>query len=513
MKKCFAYIRVSTVKQGEGVSLEAQRDAIEQYATRNEITITRWFEEKETAAKSGRPVFGAMLRLLRRHQADGVVMHKIDRSARNFADWAKVVDLADIGIDVHFATESLDFRSRGGRLAADIQAVIAADYIRNLREETIKGLTGRLRQGLYPFKAPIGYLDNGKGKPKTIDPVRGPLVRQIFDLYAAGGHSFLSLQAEMKRRGLANRRGRALTKGGIEKVLRNPFYFGLLRIGTTGDTYPGVHEPLITSSLFESVQAVRLGKAGKKVTRHRFAYRGLFRCASCGMTMTAERQRGHVYYRCHRTDCPTRCVREEVITEAVVAALSQARFDEAVIAQLALGAERFARIGRERTGALRLRLNQVDARLQRLADTFIDEMIDPRTYQSRRETLLTERIRIEEDIRNEEAADRQAINPQRFFEHINTLPNLFISADPEERREIVEIATSNRVIGLKNVCLEPANWLADIQKVASAYIGDPYRPTFRRHPQSSDNQITTLMDTFRSDGFVRISKVLNRYLY
>ena len=92
-----------------------------------------------------------MIAALRKGQADGLVIHKIDRSARNFGDWAKIGELADAGIDVHFATESLDFRSRGGRLSADIQAVIAADYIRNLREETIKGINGRLKQGLYPF--------------------------------------------------------------------------------------------------------------------------------------------------------------------------------------------------------------------------------------------------------------------------------------------------------------------------------------------------------------------------
>jgi hypothetical protein len=53
-KKCFGYVRVSTVKQGEGVSLEAQRDAIVAFAARSDITIIKWFEEKVTAAKSGR---------------------------------------------------------------------------------------------------------------------------------------------------------------------------------------------------------------------------------------------------------------------------------------------------------------------------------------------------------------------------------------------------------------------------------------------------------------------------
>jgi hypothetical protein len=35
--------------------------------------------------------------------------------------------------------------------------------IRNLREETLKGIQGRLRQGLFPFSAPIGYVNNGGG--------------------------------------------------------------------------------------------------------------------------------------------------------------------------------------------------------------------------------------------------------------------------------------------------------------------------------------------------------------
>ena len=88
MKSCFGYVRVSTLKQGEGVSLEAQKDAILAYATRNTIAISRWFEEKETAAKAGRPVFGQMLKLLNKRVVDGVVLHRPDRAARNFADWA-----------------------------------------------------------------------------------------------------------------------------------------------------------------------------------------------------------------------------------------------------------------------------------------------------------------------------------------------------------------------------------------------------------------------------------------
>src|SRR4029077_1111064 len=104
---------------------------------------------------------------------------------------------ADANVAVHFVSESLDLRSTGSRLAADVQAVVAAHYVRNLREETRKGFYGRLKQGVYPLQAPVGYLDKGGGKPKEIDSVNGPLVSTAFELYATGRYTLMTLREEM----------------------------------------------------------------------------------------------------------------------------------------------------------------------------------------------------------------------------------------------------------------------------------------------------------------------------
>src|SRR4051812_29203581 len=174
MKRYASYVRVSSVRQGEqGVSLVQQTAAIKRYAEQHNLVIAHSFEEQETAAKRGRPIFEHMLRLLRDGRLAGVIIHKIDRSARNLKDWSDLGELIDQGVEVFFANESLDLNTRGGRLSADIQAVVAADYIRNLREEALKGINGRLKQGLYPRPAPLGYLDQGPGKVKIIDPMKG----------------------------------------------------------------------------------------------------------------------------------------------------------------------------------------------------------------------------------------------------------------------------------------------------------------------------------------------------
>jgi site-specific DNA recombinase len=212
------------------------------------------------AAKRGRPVFSRMFSLLRQGKASGVVIHKIDRSARNLRDWADLGQLIDGGIEIHFAHESLDLYSRGGRLSVDIQAVIAADYIRNLRQETKKGFYGRLKQGIYPLPAPVGYLDQGKGKAKALDPVTAPLVRRAFDLYARGNWGLVALSDEMPRLGFKTKRGGKVVKNKLSTILNNPFYVGLIRIKRTGEMFRGAHEPLVSKALFDRVHLVLSGK-------------------------------------------------------------------------------------------------------------------------------------------------------------------------------------------------------------------------------------------------------------
>ncbi len=67
MKRYFAYVRVSTARQSEGVSLLEQRSAIERYAGQHHLAICQWYMEIETAAKRGRPVFRSMLRQIEDH--------------------------------------------------------------------------------------------------------------------------------------------------------------------------------------------------------------------------------------------------------------------------------------------------------------------------------------------------------------------------------------------------------------------------------------------------------------
>jgi site-specific DNA recombinase len=481
MKPCFGYIRVSTQKQGEGVSLEAQKDAITAFASRSNLTVTKWFEEKETAAKSGRPVFTEMLKLLERGKAQGLIIHKIDRSARNLKDWAIIGDLSDAGVDVYFATESLDFRSRGGRLTADIQAVIASDFIRNLREETKKGIHGRLKQGLYPSGAPLGYINNGKGQAKTPDPIKAPLIKELFKLYGSGQYSLRTVRIEINQRGLRSTNGRPLALTSIEQILNNPFYCGIIKIKRTGTRFDGIHEPLISVSLFNRVQDIKAGRCGKKLTRHNHTYVGLFRCGLCDRPMSPERQKGHVYYRCQKPSCPTKTVRQEVLEAATTQAFEMLQIgdDEALaLARLWDEDNPTLEMGEQRQ-SLELRISDETRRLERLTDLMVDGNIDKQAYQTRQSATLMRLAELREKLVNLPDEAKIETDRQEIIELMKNLVQLHGLANAQEKRILLENCFSNRIVVGKNVELEPYNWLRKAKIGAGVHSGAPDRYTYR----------------------------------
>ena len=388
-----------------------------------------------------------------------MIIHKIDRSARNLRDWALFSELPDIGVNVYVATESLDFNSRGGRLTADIQAVIAADYIRNLREECVKGIRGRLKQGLYPFKAPLGYLDHGKGQPKTICPKTGPLVRLAFEFYASRQYSYLPLLEELHQRGLRNSRGGRLTLNGLSKILQNQFYIGLMHIKSTGQTYKGVHEPLISIATWRAVQDIRENRSGPKITKHNHLFQGLFQCDKCGDPMVPELQKGRVYYRCKRTTCPTMTIREDVLEASIRSELKRLELSGKAYAKTANQTPlETVKLDEQRDG-LTLQVKCEQRRLDRLQDLLLDEVIDRQSYNRKRGEIQLRLSELSQQLAGLPDVEGLKRLQSKLAELQNNLVFLYENATRAEKRCIVENVWPNRSISGKKPVFKPDSWL------------------------------------------------------
>lgn len=497
MKPYFGYIRVSDKKQEKGVSLEAQKTDIERFAAQRGFHIVAWFVEVQTAAKAGRGKFSQMLARLEKGEAQGVIIHKIDRGARNLGDWNNLSSLFDRGIDVQFAHEPIDLNTRGGRLSADILAVVAADFIRNNKQEARKGFYGRLQQGIYPLPAPIGYLDKGAGMPKVPDPVRAPLVKLAFDLYASNMYGLLELRKEMKARGLRSINGKVMSLNAISWMLHNPFYIGLIHIKRTGQTFPGKHTPLVTKATFDRVQTILAGKTVFRSVKHDFVFRRLVSCSGCGLRLIGERQKKkYVYYRCHGEHPTPSCVREEHLHRLVEKQLRCLVRDDTELREFR------DLVNDERTKAaqetdklrtsLSLRLAKCDDRLARLTDAYIDQVIDRDSFEARKRGLLGEQRALSDRIEALTADDLPRARAFKKLELGNAAYMGYISGDLFEKRNVLYQITSNLSANGNNPAIRLKSPYQEIADWRESQNGAPRRGTPRTRARELLDIITAL---------------------
>ena len=332
------YARVSSKDQERGgFSIPAQRQLLRAYARERGFEIVEAFTEVETAGKAGRTGFGAMLRYLRRHpKCRAILVEKTDRLYRNIKDW---VALDELDPQIHLVKEGvvLSDESRSSeQFVHGMKVLVAKHFVDNLREETKKGLLEKARQGLWPSRAPIGYVNAVRWDGKHViepDAERAPLIAKLFNWYAIGDSSLSAVTSKALQAGLTYAKsGKPLARSAIHRVLQNPIYMG--EFDWNGVRYRGTHKPIVSRDMWNDVQAVLTGRAptrrrGRQSRAHRFA--GLVACGACAadgkrfMLVGEGHKQRYVYYRCEGCKKLGRAVyvREQAIADAYIQALEQ----------------------------------------------------------------------------------------------------------------------------------------------------------------------------------------------
>jgi DNA invertase Pin-like site-specific DNA recombinase len=321
---CLLYARVSTDKQAEkDLSIPAQLQIMREHARKQGWSVIgQYIDEGESARTADRPELKRLLKYCQQHKGvDIVLVHKIDRLARNLIDHATIkAVLKRRGIRLVSVSEPFD-DGPVGQLMENIIASISEWYSANLGEEIKKAAYAKLQRGQWPHQPPLGYRsvrDEDKRVQHVEDAVTAPLVRQAFELYATGEHSLGSLAEEMAERGLRTSLGKRFSEQMMKNLLTRQFYVG--KILWKGQEYQGAHSSLVPSDLFYRVQDVlqaRHADTGEKGRLH-FLLRGTACCATCGQRLTAERHARGEYYRCQTaSECdepyvPVRLLEEQL---------------------------------------------------------------------------------------------------------------------------------------------------------------------------------------------------------
>jgi DNA invertase Pin-like site-specific DNA recombinase len=302
--KCLLYARVSTDKQAQkDISIPAQIEAMRKYVKRNGWKVAGHFvDEGESARTANRPELKKLIdQCKEKKDIDAVIVHKIDRLARNLIDYATIkAILKQKGIRLISVSEPFD-DNPVGHLLENIIASISEWYSANLGEEIKKSHSEKLRQGEWPTKPPLGYksLRGENDRAKHVpDEASSSIVQQAFELFSTGNYSLKTLAEELAIRGLKTRYGKINSRESIKTILTRKFYIGVLE--WKGREYKGNHEPIISKELFYRVQDVlkkRSVDTGEK-GRLEFLLRGIAYCQVCGRRLTGEIHPQGTYYRC-----------------------------------------------------------------------------------------------------------------------------------------------------------------------------------------------------------------------
>jgi site-specific DNA recombinase len=214
-----------------------------------------------------------------------------------------------------------------------IADVVNEVQVRQNGEDIRIKMLNKAKNGGTNSRVPLGYLnvrkrvDGHEIRTVVLDPERQHFMRLAFELFATGDYTLDSLQKRLTEAGLRMpNTGTPVAVQTLQKLLRSRYYLGV--VPYKGDEFPGRHEALITSELFERVQRViyRHQGAGTRQRTHYHYLKGLLWCGRCGGRFVVQRavgRRGGVYFYffCKRRRdgiCDQPYVPVEVMEQAVV---------------------------------------------------------------------------------------------------------------------------------------------------------------------------------------------------
>ncbi len=462
--KYIIYARKSTEEDDRQIlSIEAQLVELREFAAKEKLEIVASFEEAKTAKEPGRIKFAEMLSLIERGKAEGIISWHPDRLARNSVDGGRIIHFVDRGLIKSLKFPTFWFEpTPQGLFMLNIAFGQSKYFVDNLRENVKRGLRQKIRNGVWPSWAPIGYLNNPKTRGVDVDTEKAPKVRKLFEMYGTGNYTLHALVEWCKANDLRGNLGKEIALSNIQKILTNPFYVGLMRY--RGEIFEGTHKPLISKKLFDKCQDVRI-KRGKDIEtgKHTFAFLGLLKCASCGSSITAEMQKGHAYYRCTKKggECQEKhYLREEQLTEQIISFLKKVSLSsedtEKVLAAFDAEQDKARDEARGEIDVLKSEVLKIEAKLSKLLDAYLADALTQPEYAAKKEQLLSRKVELNETI--EDFADKGLswLEPAReFVLSLNQATKLLESGDTKSMTTFLKNIGSNHILRNREFSFAP----------------------------------------------------------
>ncbi len=503
--KAFTIARVSSDEQEE-YSPDAQDNRMSEYCHRNSLAVLEAFQITESSTRGDRKEFMEIISKAKAaakklNEPIAIITDKVDRLQRGFKQQPLLEEMREKGLlEYHFSSDNcVIHRDSPAKdlFMWNISVALAQNYTDSLRDNVKRAIEQKLRSGEWVSQAPIGYLNkrdatdkrDGRGKAHiVIDPVRAPLVKQLFEKYATDCYSISQLVKFAKEIGLTNSRGNqgALNKSHVHKLIQEPFYYGVMKVKKTGEEYPHRYETIINKPLFDKCQEVRQGK-GKPHSRYGqidFLFRGILTCANTGKLCTAQTHKkkykngggaSFTYVVSHDANDPKKIyyTREDNVIEQLEAALGTLTICNDKKLKDILSYVRSANEGKkihhkEHTGDLKREHTELERKLERLTDLRLEGELTKEEFISQKQRLKNRQYEITDLLHAYDVTDDEFCNKLNYMVTLASgALEEFRSSGFDQKRELLNYIFQNLKMNgkkLEYTMAKPFEVIADCNK-------------------------------------------------
>ena len=301
-----AYCRVSTDKEDQLNSLEAQKKFFSEYTQRTGDTLVRLYADEGISGTKikNRKEFLKMMSDAERGFFSLVVVKDISRFARNTVDLLQNIrKLKALGIETQFLTANMTSMGNS-EFVLTIFGALAQEESANTSKRVKFGKKINAEKGKVP-NIVFGYdKTNGDYFNLTINEMEADTVRSIFRMYREEGYGAAKIANKLNERGIKTKRNCAWSANAVVRILTNELYTGKIINGKqeVSDFLTGQRkrkdssEWLITERLdlkiikpeeYAEVQRIlqsrgQTFKLDKERHSNKFLFSTLIKCKECG---------------------------------------------------------------------------------------------------------------------------------------------------------------------------------------------------------------------------------------
>ena len=427
------YARFSSDNQ-RTESIDAQRRAMHTYCRQHNFTIVEtYIDEAKSATSDRRPAFQQMIADSAKKTFDILLVHKLDRFARNRYDSAIYKrELRKNGVSIYSVLENLDNSPESIMLESVLNGM-SEYYSHNLSREVMKGLKENALQCKHTGgRPPLGYDIDPVTRKMVINETEAEAVRLIYTMYG-DGYGYTDILVELHKRGLKTKLGADFAKNSLHSILNNKKYSGTYIYNRSSPknedgsrnshrskpqeeiiTIPGGCPRIVDDLTCRKVQRRieenrRAGAGARNNAKQQYLLTGKLYCKECGRSMIASKRyyakRDYFYftYRCPTKKhlCSNKEINLEYLEAHVVRLLEKHIFNTAAMKRI------MRKIDRQQDGntleavtkrnRLESQLAETQTSLQRIADAIADGLISSALIE-RLDTLEAEKTALEAQL-------------------------------------------------------------------------------------------------------------------